>query len=48
MDLVSPEIGSLTSEDRELQARYEKYKGIIKNLTIMSDIFMRNVFTGRE
>ena len=27
----------------DLESRYEKYKGIIKNFTLMSDIFMRNV-----
>ena len=27
-----------------LEARYEKYRGILKDLTIMSDMFMRNVF----
>ena len=32
----------------ELEARYEKYRGILKNLTIMSDIFMINVFKKRE
>lgn len=31
-----------------LEARYERYKGILKNLTIMSDVFMRNVFKKRE
>ena len=31
-----------------LEVRYEKYKGIIKNFTLMSDIFMRNVFKQRE
>ena len=34
--------------DHELEARYEKYKRILKNLTIMSDVFMRNVFKRRE
>lgn len=34
--------------DSELEIRYEKYKGILKNLTIMSDVFMRNVFKQRE
>lgn len=34
--------------DHELEARYEKYRGILKNLTIMSDMFMRNVFKKRE
>ena len=31
-----------------LEVRYERYKGIIKNFTLMSDIFMRNVFKKRE
>ena len=31
-----------------LEIRYERYKGIIKNFTLMSDIFMRNVFKQRE
>ena len=35
-------------QDSELEARYDKYKGIIKNFTLMSDIFMRNVFKKRE
>ena len=35
-------------QDSELEARYDKYKGIIKNFTLMSDIFMRNVFKQRE
>ena len=32
----------------DLESRYEKYKGLIKNFTLMSDIFMRNVFKKRE
>ena len=32
----------------DLDSRYEKYKGIIKNFTLMSDTFMRNVFKPRE
>ena len=28
----------------ELETRYERYKGILKDLTIMSDVFMRNVY----
>ena len=32
----------------DLESRYEKYKGIIKNFTLMSDILMRNVFKKRE
>ena len=35
-------------QDKELEVRYERYKGIIKNFTLMSDIFMRNVFKQRE
>ena len=31
-----------------LEVRYERYKGILKDLTIMSDIFMRNVLKKRE
>ena len=34
--------------DYELEARYERYRGILKNLTIMSYVFMRNVFKKRE
>lgn len=34
--------------DSGLEARYEKYKGILKNPTIMSDVFMRNVLKNRE
>lgn len=33
-----------TVVDNELEARYEKYRGVLKNLTLMSDVFMRNVF----
>lgn len=36
------------SQDDELQLRYEKYKRILGELTLMSDIFMRNVFKKRE
>ena len=32
----------------KLEARYERYRGIIKNFTLMSDVFMRNVFKDRE
>ena len=31
-----------------LEARYERYKGIIKNFTLMNDVFMRNVFKQKE
>ena len=36
------------TQNSELEARYERYKGILKDLTIMSDIFMRNVLKKRE
>ena len=38
----------ITMPDSELESRYERYKGVIKNLTLRSDIFMRNVFKERE
>lgn len=34
--------------DSELEQRYIRYKSVIKELTIMNDIFMRNVFKKRE
>ena len=34
--------------DNQLDARYEKYKVILKNLTMMDDVFMRNVFKKQE
>ncbi len=34
--------------DNELEKRYERYKDTLRELTIMSDIFMRNVFKKRE
>lgn len=34
--------------DGELEKRYEKYRGILENLTIMSDVFMRNVLKKQE
>ena len=34
--------------DSELETRYKRYKSVIKNFTLMSDIFMRNVFKQRE
>lgn len=36
------------AERNELEIRYERYRGILKNLTLMSDVFMRNVFKERE
>lgn len=35
-------------DEHELKERYEKYKRILAGLTIMSDIFMRNVLKKRE
>lgn len=35
-------------KSEELEARYERYKEVLKDLTIMSDVFMRNVFKNRE
>ncbi len=32
----------------ELETRYRRYRGILKELTIMSDVLMRNVFKKRE
>ena len=29
--------------DSELEARYERYKGVIKNFTLMSNIFIQCV-----
>ena len=40
------DVNTLLNSD--LESRYEKYKCIIKNFTLMSDIFMRNVFKKRE
>ena len=33
-----------TFPDEELENRYQRYREIIKNFTLMSDTFMRNVF----
>ena len=37
-----------TAPDNKLEQHYIKYKDVIKELTIMNDIFMRNVFKKRE
>ena len=42
---VPPEI---MKAENELEARYEKYRAILEELTIMSDIFMRNVLKSQE
>lgn len=38
----------ITVKTESMGMRYERYKGILKELTIMSDMFMRNVFKKRE
>ena len=48
MEVTTPMATENSIQDSELEARYDKYKGIIKNFTLMSDIFMRNVFKQRE
>ena len=48
MEVTAPMAAESSIQDSELEARYDKYKGIIKNFTLMSDIFMRNVFKQRE
>lgn len=35
-------------QSNELETRYEQYKEVIKNFTLMSDVFMRNVFKKKE
>lgn len=35
-------------EYTELEARYQRYREILKNLTLMSDIFMRNVLKQKD
>ncbi|MGI6006725.1 MAG: PD-(D/E)XK nuclease family transposase, partial [Ruminococcus sp.] len=35
-------------ESRELEQRYKKYQSILRELTLMSDIFMRNVLKKKE
>lgn len=32
------------NEKNEIKSRYERYKDVINDLTIMDDVFMRNVF----
>lgn len=40
--------GRYEKEAETLEARYEKYRTILQNLTIMSDMFMRNVLKKKE
>ena len=35
-------------EVKKLELRYERYKGVLNELTLMSDMFMRNVFKKQE
>ena len=37
-----------TVNTEELETRYKRYTGILKDLTLMSDVFMRNVFKKQE
>ena len=37
-----------TVRTEELETRYERYRAILQKLTIMNDVFMRNVFKKRE
>ena len=48
MPIAAPAKKEETVQTGELEKRYEKYKGILKDLTIMSDVFMRNVFKKQE
>ena len=36
------------NKELELELRYERYKGVLNELTLMSDMFMRNVFKKPE
>ena len=36
------------AEGTNLNLRHERYRGLLKNFTLMNDIFMRNVFKDRE
>ena len=47
VNINSARTGHIPSDKNELQKRYEKYKKILKNLMIMSDVFMRNVLKER-
>ena len=42
------EMGNTPCPDNELEQRYIRYKDVIKELTIMNDIFMRNVLKKQE
>lgn len=36
------------NEKNEIKSRYERYKDVINDLTIMDDVFMRNVLKQKE
>ena len=38
----------MTTDSEKMKSRYKKYRKILKNLTIMSDVFMRNVLKDRK
>lgn len=48
MEVIIEMKNTATAPDNELEQHYIKYKDVIKELTIMNDIFMRNVFKKRE
>ena len=48
IDAEKAGIVSAKSEEANLKVRYERYKALLKNFTIMNDIFMRNVFKDQD
>lgn len=47
-DVEKADLADTKTEDINLDARYERYKGLLKNFTIMNDVFMRNVFKDQD
>ena len=48
MESIEKKINVEKTEDTNLRARYERYKDLLKNFTIMNDVFMRNVFKDQD
>ena len=48
MEGTEKKINAEKTEDTNLRARYERYKDLLKNFTIMNDVFMRNVFKDQD
>ena len=48
MESIEKKINAEKTEDTNLRARYERYKDLLKNFTIMNDVFMRNVFKDQD